>query len=160
MVAKSGDRLLDDDARRRAAGGAAAAGRVVTPNMPEAEVLAGMPIATLDDAREAARRSTGWAPAAVVVKGGHLPGDEVVDLLFDGARIHRVPRAAHRDAATRTARAAPSRPRSRRSWRRPVAREAVRPRKAYVSGAIAHGLASAAATGRSITSGRMGTAAR
>ena len=57
---------------------------VVTPNIPEAEALTGAPIASIADARDAARRICAFGPAAVVIKGGHAAGDEVVDLLFDG----------------------------------------------------------------------------
>jgi hydroxymethylpyrimidine/phosphomethylpyrimidine kinase len=56
---------------------------VVTPNIPEAEVLAKMSIGSLADMREAATRIAALKPAAVVIKGGHLPGPEVVDLLLE-----------------------------------------------------------------------------
>ena len=57
---------------------------MVTPNTMEAEVLAGMSITSPDDAGEAARRIHALGPAAVIVKGGHLPGREVIDVLYDG----------------------------------------------------------------------------
>ena len=56
---------------------------IVTPNIPEAEVLSGRPIANLDDAREAARAIQALGPRIVVVKGGHLDGP-TVDLVYDG----------------------------------------------------------------------------
>ena len=52
--------------------------------MPEAEALAGMTIADDDDRREAARRIAALGARAVVVKGGHCPIGDIVDLLFDG----------------------------------------------------------------------------
>ena len=55
--------------------------------------------------------------SAVVITGGHAPGDEIVDLLFDGEHVHRAADDAHRHAGTRTAPAARSRRRSRRTWR-------------------------------------------
>ncbi len=58
--------------------------RVVTPNRPEAELLTGRPIASLAEARDAARRLHELGPEAVIVKGGHLPGTQAVDVLFDG----------------------------------------------------------------------------
>ena len=80
-------------------------GLVVTPNLPEAAVLSGMPVGSPAEAREAARRIRALGPSAVLVKGGHGEGDEVVDLLFDGeqfvtARVHaavlRCPSARNR----------------------------------------------------------------
>ena len=88
MVAKGGDRLLDDDAAHALRRSLLPLARVVTPNVPEAEALAGMAIRSRDDMREAARRIARLKPRAVVIKGGHLPGPEVVDLLLeDGAFV-------------------------------------------------------------------------
>ena len=84
MVAKSGDRLLDELAVAALAGELLPLAALVTPNMPEAEVLTGMSVHTLDDQREAARRIIGLGARAVVVKGGHGTSDEIVDLFFDG----------------------------------------------------------------------------
>ena len=88
MVAKSGDRLLDEDALAALTRALLPLALVVTPNIPEAEALSGLAIASLPDAREAARRIHGLGPSAVVVKGGHREGPEVVDLLFDGHTFH------------------------------------------------------------------------
>ena len=57
---------------------------VLTPNAPEAAVLTGRPVRTLDEARDAARRLFDLGPHAVIVKGGHLETPDVVDTLFDG----------------------------------------------------------------------------
>ena len=84
MVAKSGDRLLDADALDTLKRDLLPLATVVTPNLPEAEVLAGIPIRTLDDQREAARRIVALGARAVVVKGGHAQSSEIVDVLFDG----------------------------------------------------------------------------
>jgi hydroxymethylpyrimidine/phosphomethylpyrimidine kinase len=84
MVAKGGDRLLEDEAVAAVKSELLRWALVVTPNAREAEVLADMPINSVDDAREAARRIHALGPRAVIVKGGHLPGPEAVDLLFDG----------------------------------------------------------------------------
>jgi hydroxymethylpyrimidine kinase/phosphomethylpyrimidine kinase len=83
MVAKSGDRLLDDEAVHALRWTLLRLARVVTPNIPEAEVLAKMAIGSLADMREAATRIAALKPAAVVIKGGHLAGPEVVDVLFE-----------------------------------------------------------------------------
>jgi hydroxymethylpyrimidine/phosphomethylpyrimidine kinase len=88
MVAKSGDRLLDDEAIHAVRWTLLRLARVVTPNVPEAEVLSKMSIRSVADMREAARRIAAFKPAAVVVKGGHLPGPEVVDVLYEGGTFH------------------------------------------------------------------------
>jgi hydroxymethylpyrimidine/phosphomethylpyrimidine kinase len=94
MIAKSGDRLFDQEALAALRSELLPRARVVTPNVPEAEVIADMRITSLDEAREAARRIRKMGAAAVVVKGGHLPGDEAIDLLFDGRTFteYRAPR--------------------------------------------------------------------
>ena len=74
--------------------------RVVTPNIPEAEVLAKMSITSLADMREAARRIAMLKPAAVVIKGGHLAGPEVVDVLLENGEFHECDRPAHRGPNT------------------------------------------------------------
>jgi hydroxymethylpyrimidine/phosphomethylpyrimidine kinase len=84
MVAKGGARLLDDDAVETLRRELLPEALVVTPNIPEAEVLSGLTIRSIDDVREAARRIHGLVGAAVVVKGGHRSGEQVIDLLFDG----------------------------------------------------------------------------
>ena len=87
MVAKSGDHLLDDEAVHALRWTLVRLARVVTPNIPEAEVLARMSIGSLADMREAASRIAALKPAAVVIKGGHLAGPEVVDLLFENGEF-------------------------------------------------------------------------
>jgi len=85
MMAKSGDRLLDERAHAALAGELLPLAALVTPNLPEAEILAGMSVRTLEDQREAARRIVALGARAVVVKGGHAASAEIVDVLFDGA---------------------------------------------------------------------------
>ena len=99
MVATSGARLLDpaavDTLRRRLLPLAA----VLTPNVPEAEVLAGMTIAGEADMAEAARRLLAMGPAAVLLKGGHLDGASCADLLvtMEGVEVFRAPRIVTRN---------------------------------------------------------------
>jgi hydroxymethylpyrimidine kinase/phosphomethylpyrimidine kinase len=88
MVAKSGDRLLHEDAVRALRDELIPLASVVTPNLPEAAAIAGHAVETLDGMREAARAIHALGAANVVVKGGHLAGDVVIDLLFDGERFH------------------------------------------------------------------------
>ena len=88
MVAKSGDLLLQPDARAALADRILPLALVVTPNLPEAEVLAGMRVAEPEDMEEAARRIHGMGPRYVLVKGGHLKGD-ATDLLWNGREFTR-----------------------------------------------------------------------
>lgn len=86
MVAKSGDRLLREDAIQALREELLPLALIVTPNLPEAEALAGLTIATDADREEAARRIAAYGPRYVVIKGGHAPGDPI-DYLYDGARV-------------------------------------------------------------------------
>jgi hydroxymethylpyrimidine/phosphomethylpyrimidine kinase len=83
MVAKSGDPLLQPDARRALIERILPLALVVTPNLPEAEALAGLAVASRADMEEAARRIGALGPRYVLVKGGHLKGD-ALDLLWNG----------------------------------------------------------------------------
>jgi hydroxymethylpyrimidine/phosphomethylpyrimidine kinase len=84
MLAKSGDGLADADAVAAMKASLLPQAFVVTPNIPEAERLSGMAIATDDDRKEAARRIHALGPSLVVVKGGHFQSSDIVDLLYDG----------------------------------------------------------------------------
>lgn len=90
MIATSGDRLIDDEAVASMKTELLRRALVVTPNIPEAEVLADMRIATDEDRRQAARRIAALGATAVVVKGGHFgrpDSHDLVDLLYDGERF-------------------------------------------------------------------------
>ncbi len=93
MVAKSGDRLLREDAIEALRTHLIPLASVVTPNVPEAEALAGRSIENLDDARGAAREIVDMGAKTAVVKGGHLNGPPT-DILFDGKeyRAYDAPR--------------------------------------------------------------------
>ncbi|KQQ65654.1 bifunctional hydroxymethylpyrimidine kinase/phosphomethylpyrimidine kinase [Microbacterium sp. Leaf320] len=84
MVATSGDRLLDQDAEA-ALRGLLRRAHVVTPNLDELAVLAGRTIAGWGDALAAAEELSTAIGAAVLVKGGHLAGDDVPDALVNAA---------------------------------------------------------------------------
>jgi len=85
MVAASGARLLRDDAVETLVSDLFPLATVVTPNIPEAEVLAGQGISGEGGMREAARAIAAMGPRYVVVKGGHLDASSrSVDVLFDG----------------------------------------------------------------------------
>jgi hydroxymethylpyrimidine/phosphomethylpyrimidine kinase len=99
MVAKGGARLLDKGAHDALVLRLLPLASLLTPNVPEAEILTGMKISTPRDLERAADALLGLGPSAVLMKGGHLEGDTVVDLLrtADGAE-HRFegPRIASR----------------------------------------------------------------
>lgn len=83
MVAKSGARLLREDAIDALIRELLPRAMVVTPNIPEAEILSGMKINSLEDMEEAARiivEKNGVE--AALVKGGHLGGRESIDILY------------------------------------------------------------------------------
>ncbi len=85
MRAKSGDPLLRPEAEQALIRHLLPRAWVVTPNLPEAERLAGFPIRTRGDMERAARTIHALGPRAVVVKGGHLEGGVTADdLLYDG----------------------------------------------------------------------------
>ncbi|MBF8267230.1 MAG: Bifunctional hydroxymethylpyrimidine kinase/phosphomethylpyrimidine kinase [Dehalococcoidia bacterium] len=86
MVAKGGDRLLQEEAVATMRGLLIPLATVVTPNLPEAAVLVGRRVESLEDARQAARDIVAMGAKSAVVKGGHLEGD-AVDVFYDGRRF-------------------------------------------------------------------------
>ena len=87
MVAKGGHPLLVPEAAETLKHRLLPLAAVLTPNLPEAEALCGFAIQDVRAMHEAAKALLALGPKAVLLKGGHLPGDEVVDLLATGARI-------------------------------------------------------------------------
>ncbi|MBI1243384.1 MAG: bifunctional hydroxymethylpyrimidine kinase/phosphomethylpyrimidine kinase [Alphaproteobacteria bacterium] len=81
MYAKGGHPLLQPEAVATLKRRLLVLARVLTPNLPEAEALSGMRIRTLDDMRHAARTMVTLGCQAVLLKGGHMEGDTVVDVL-------------------------------------------------------------------------------
>ena len=90
MVAKGGASLLQEEARSLLRKRLIPLATVITPNVPEAEILAGMDIPDEAAMAEAGRRLLALGPAAVLMKGGHLEGAETVDLLVTAAGIERL----------------------------------------------------------------------
>jgi hydroxymethylpyrimidine/phosphomethylpyrimidine kinase len=86
MVAKGGAKLLRDDAVEALRRLLVPLAAVLTPNLPEASVLLGRAVATLDERRAAARELVAMGARAAVVKGGHSGGD-VTDVFFDGSSL-------------------------------------------------------------------------
>lgn len=89
MYAKGGHALLEPDAVDALTSRMLPIAALLTPNAPEAEAIAGMTIDSAGAMTEAARRIAGLGAAAVLVKGGHLPGDPVCDILYADGVIER-----------------------------------------------------------------------
>ena len=100
MVASSGDRLLDRDAERLVAERLVPLADLVTPNLDEARILTGEDVATPDQMERAGRILLARGARAALVKGGHLTGPEVVDVLVTAHGARRFTQA--RLAATST----------------------------------------------------------
>ena len=81
MIAKGGDRLLDADAVAALRAELVRRATIITPNVPEAEVITGDTIRSVEDMRVAARKIRALGARIVVVKGGHLEGAESIDVV-------------------------------------------------------------------------------
>ncbi len=81
MVATSGDRLLDRDAEKEIREHLVPLAAIVTPNLEEAAILAGFPVRDPAAMERAGQAILGLGAGAVLVKGGHLSRDAMVDLL-------------------------------------------------------------------------------
>ena len=100
MVATSGDILSHDSFLASLKKELLPSARMVTANIPEACALAAMKISGLKDVEKAAKKIFELGPADVLVKGGHLQGKLVTDLLYDGRQFHSftLPRIKQRKA--------------------------------------------------------------
>jgi hydroxymethylpyrimidine/phosphomethylpyrimidine kinase len=99
MVASSGDRLLQEDAEVRVRERLVPLASLVTPNLDEASLLLGRDIRTPEAMRRAAAELVEIGAGAALLKGGHLPGEELVDVLFAAGEWSewRRPRLASRN---------------------------------------------------------------
>jgi hydroxymethylpyrimidine/phosphomethylpyrimidine kinase len=137
MRTKSGDRLLKRGAERALTRELLPLAFIVTPNLPEAEVLSGIEISSTADIREAAKRIKSLGPRYVLLKGGHLEKtSESIDLLYDGEDFYNFSsprietRNTHGTGCTYSAAICAGLANGR------VAMEAIREAKNYVTGAI------------------------
>lgn len=89
MVAKGGHRLLLSEAETALRDRLLPMAALLTPNLPEAEVLVGFPVRVEADMKRAADRLILFGAKAVLMKGGHLEGDRVVDLLVHDGTVDR-----------------------------------------------------------------------
>ena len=87
MVATSGAKLLQDDAVGMLKTRLLPLATLITPNLPEAEVLTGKAVATREEMAAAARELSSAFGCAVLVKGGHGTGVCAEDVLFDGVSL-------------------------------------------------------------------------
>jgi hydroxymethylpyrimidine/phosphomethylpyrimidine kinase len=138
MIASSGDPLLQPAARDVLVRELLPLAFLITPNLHEAAVLAGIAVDGEDDMAEAARRIAKLGPRHVLVKGGHLE-DSATDVLWDGRTLTRfqAPRVegppTHGTGCTYSAAIAAGLARGR-----PLV-EAITDAKAYVTAAIRDG---------------------
>jgi hydroxymethylpyrimidine/phosphomethylpyrimidine kinase len=100
MVAKGGHRLLLSEAETALRDRLLPMASLLTPNLPEAEVLVGFPVRVEADMKRAAEKLVSLGAKAVLMKGGHLEGDRVVDLLFHDRTVDRFEDARIRSRST------------------------------------------------------------
>jgi hydroxymethylpyrimidine/phosphomethylpyrimidine kinase len=113
---------------------------VVTPNMAEAAMLTNRTVTDLGGMKEAARALHGMGAASVLVTGGHLPGEEAIDVFYDGGSFAelnrpRVPKSPHGTGCVLSAAIA-----AHLAWGRDL-REAVAEAARFIGKAIAQGRA-------------------
>lgn len=139
MVSTSGSKLLSDNAMTALRELLLPLALVITPNIPEAEVLAGFPIAAPDDMRRAAEVIQQTISGAVLIKGGHLAAtaDDLLDVQGD-CRWYTAPRVqnpnTHGTGCTLSSAIA-----CNLADGRPLP-EAIERAKAYITGALEDGL--------------------
>lgn len=135
MIAASGDALMQHEAAPVMRDHLFPLATVVTPNLDEAGILCQRKIRTVEEMQEAARAIHAMGPKYVLVKGGHLAGERVIDLLYDGSKFiqrksQRVPGEFHGTGCTLSSAIAAELAKGA------SLREAVRTAKAYVTAAI------------------------
>lgn len=148
MISSSGFKLLEPEAVVSVKERLLPLAALVTPNLREAQSLAGIPVETVDGAKEAARIIFESGCAAVLVTGGHLSdSDSAVDVLYDrsgetvfsGARLPA--RDPHGTGCTLSAAVAANLARGQHLA------SAIKNAKSYVAEAIRHGLSIGRGTG-------------
>jgi hydroxymethylpyrimidine/phosphomethylpyrimidine kinase len=87
MVAKGGEALLEESALNALKTKLLPRAALITPNIPEAERLLNQKIGSVGEMPDAAKALGDLGSKAVLLKGGHMPGSEVVDVLWDGIEI-------------------------------------------------------------------------
>lgn len=140
MVAQSGDTLLASEAAVVMRDVLLPMALLVTPNLPEASVLLGRDISDTEEMAAAAKDIHLLGPRHVLIKGGHLSGDDMVDVFYDGKAVHYLTapkiNTPHTHGTGCTCAAAITAFLARGC----TALEAVRQAKQFISAAISYGL--------------------
>jgi hydroxymethylpyrimidine/phosphomethylpyrimidine kinase len=89
MIASSGAKLIEDSAITALKKKLIPISLIITPNIPEAEILIGKKIESIEHMKEAARQILGFGCKTVLLKGGHLPLNDmdVIDIFYDGSEF-------------------------------------------------------------------------
>ena len=138
MIAKGGDRLLDADAVAALASELLPQAHVVTPNVPEAEALAGLTIRSVEDMRRAGERILRMGPRVVLVKGGHLDGPDSTDVACAASGAFELTRPRVATAHTHGTGCTLSSAIAANLARGLSDREAIEAAREYLDGAIRH----------------------
>jgi hydroxymethylpyrimidine/phosphomethylpyrimidine kinase len=139
-VSKHRDQLLAPDAVDALKNRLIPLARVVTPNLYETELLLGDGVHSLEDMKEAAEALGALGPEAVLVKGGHLSGEDAIDVLWDGRRVIEIGGPRFDTADTHGTGCALSAAIAARFAHNDELEDAVRFAKQFVAGAIRYGL--------------------
>lgn len=139
-VSKHRDRLLSDDAVAALRSTLIPLATLVTPNLHEAGLLVGRDVETLADMKRAAEDLRLLGAEAILVKGGHLPGERAIDVLLTDHGISEIDGARYDTEDTHGTGCALSAAIAARLAHGDALEEAVHFGKEFVAGAIAHGL--------------------
>ncbi len=102
MVATSGDPLLQHEAVRTLRDELVPRARIITPNIPEAEILLGRKIESQEELPECARELSQGGRVSVLLKAGHLHDEELIDILYNAETAETVPLRSRRLATRNT----------------------------------------------------------
>lgn len=139
-ASKHGDALLRPEALDALRAEILPLALIVTPNLGEVRLLTGVEVRGPADLRAAAEAVKALGPEWVLVKGGHLPGGDATDLLFDGERALEISAPRLDTADTHGTGCTLSAAIAAELAKGAGVEDAVRAAKAYVTGAIRHGL--------------------
>ena len=138
MIAKGGDRLLEADAVAAMQSELLPNAHVVTPNVPEAEILSGISIRSVEDMRRAGERILRTGPRVVLVKGGHLAGSDSIDVACTASETFEIRRPRIESRHTHGTGCTLSSAIAANLARGLTDREAIEAAREYLDGAIRH----------------------
>jgi hydroxymethylpyrimidine/phosphomethylpyrimidine kinase len=140
MVSKSGHHLLATSATQAMVKELFPLAALITPNIPEAEVLTGRQISNREQMRDAARMLRDLGAQNVLIKGGHLHSDKATDILFDGRDFTEFSEERIKTRATHGTGCTLSAAIAAHVARGETLLEACRLAKAYLTGALRHSI--------------------